>query len=98
MTTTTAATDDNNRMTKEAWDLQKTLGEMSTWRTWGVKTLEAFRAELKELQSRRRMPTEDIGNITLVLAKVDETLKAMKEMDGPLHKATGQRIRKNRKG
>ena len=97
-TTTVSEIKKTEKMTKSAWDLQKTLGDLSVWRTWGLKTLEGFRAELKTAQTSRRLPTEDVVNMALVMAKMDEIIREMKALDSPLHKATGQRIRKDRKG
>lgn len=90
-------TDETVRMTKDSWDLQQTLNELAVWRTWSEKTLNEFQASLKNLQGRRRLPADDVGNITLVMTKIAEILKVSKELDSPLHKATGQRIRKSRK-
>ena len=97
MTTSASEIKKTEKMTKSAWDLQKTLGDLNIWRTWGLKTLEGYRAEMKTLQDSRRLPTEDVANMTLVIVKLDALIKELKALDSPLHRATGQRIRKERR-
>lgn len=96
MTAVVKKQDEAPKMTRASWELQRTLEELRLWQTWANETMENFREDLTRIKRLPRLPVEDAGNLAVIDEKLRESLKAMKALDAPLFRATGQRIRKSK--
>lgn len=81
------------RMSRASWDAQKVFGELATWNTWAMKTLAEFSKELERLRTQRGLPVDDVSNLAVVKAGVDEVTKTIKKMDPAMYRATKGRVR-----
>jgi hypothetical protein len=93
MSTGTETRDETVRLTRNAWETQRLLGDLNTWRTWAIKSLESYKNDLNALAVRGRMDHLDISNSVRVAMSIEEALKVLKAMDSPMHTATAKRIR-----
>jgi hypothetical protein len=94
MTQATKIVVDN--MTRQAWKAQKTIREISEWRTWVERSTDEFLLELARHAEAKELPRPDVENLALLREQLLALKKSLRPLEKGIDKSTGQRIRRTR--